>query len=192
MPSFFEPIFANQRYIWENKVTPITEYFPLKFQEGSYPYYTEKGVFSGYTNANEFGNRLLTTATLAIAGCQFTADCLLNVLSNVISLAHSINHLDRPKGLNSISAAIQNLTLAVCAAIHTIAVTAWQLAATFIKLIPTLVSSLAPVAKNKDVSGEAVEVGVNARQQGKHTLEDTLYYSDEDVEYIPSYPSRVK
>lgn len=166
MPSFFEPIFRNQRITWKNKVTPITEHFPLKYLEGSYPYYTEKGVFSGYTNANEFGDRLLTTPTLAIAGCQYTAELLLNVLHNVISLARSIIHLDLPRGLNSISAAINDLTLAVCAAIHTIAVTAWQLAATFIKLIPTLVSSLAPVAKNKNVSGEA----------------ETSYDSEEDIE----------
>lgn len=101
------------------------------------PFYSEKGVFSGYIHPNEFGDRLLTTVTMAVAGLQFTADCLLKALINVIESVRSFLHLDIGEAVDELSNAAQNLILAVAAAIHTIAVTAWQFAATFIKLIPS-------------------------------------------------------
>lgn len=126
------------------------------------PFYSGTDVFSGYINLNEFGDRLLTTVTLAVAGLQYTAVCLLNALINVIESLLSLSHLDIGKAASDLWNAAQNLILAVATAIHTIAVTAWQFAATFFKLIPTAFvaagqfgAMLFPQAGNKESIDES-------------------------------------
>lgn len=82
------------------------------------------GIFTPFSNFNEFGNRIANIIALPIAGLQLVAQTLLDTLQEVVSLNPGL--------------VVPGFCMAIFEAAFTIALTAWELMATTVRILPTI------------------------------------------------------
>jgi hypothetical protein len=85
--------------------------------------YANNGLFSSFSNLGEFGNRLFNIIALPIAGLQLVIHHMLDAIQAAVSL--------------DVGKSLLHMGIAICAVLLTTVLTAWELFATTIRIIPS-------------------------------------------------------
>ena len=101
--------------------------------------YADNGIFTPFTNFNEFGNRIINIVALPIAGLYSVARSIADAISNLITL--------------NFSGALLHCATVILVAAFTIALTAWELMATTARIIPTIGSLFSSCREQNEAYG---------------------------------------